>query len=248
MSRLLVLPDIHGRSFWKDACKDISGYERVIFLGDYLDPYDFEGITVPVAIENFKEIIDFKRSNMDKVVLLLGNHDMPYAFNDYYEFSTWHCRHSSMHHDEISVLFGENIGLFKICHVEDNVLFTHAGVDGGWLRECVKCKSDDLDEICTCLNGLTSGKDGLEKLYMITRNRGGYDRYGSCIWADLYDVMNCGLELKQVFGHTLQAFYDVRGKIIYGDAIEQGNLKMIDTTNAYELDTDHFEVKVIKKD
>lgn len=250
-NKSLLLPDIHGRKFWKEACTDISGYDRVIFLGDYLDPYDFEYISVDEAIENFKEIISFKKKNMEKVVLLLGNHDMPYAFRDYYEFSSWHCLHSSMHHDEISKFFEDNMKLFGICHVEGNVIFTHAGIDGGWLKESVKYDGDDMNDISVALNKLTSDKYGLLKLFKITRNRGGNDRYGSCIWTDLHNMLSGrsmkGIEsLKQVFGHTLQVFYSGSGEIVYGNAIEQGNLKMIDTANAYELDTEKFEIKSLR--
>ena len=48
--------------------------DRIIFLGDYLDEYPDEGITRNQSKENFKEIIDFKSNNPDKVILLLGNH------------------------------------------------------------------------------------------------------------------------------------------------------------------------------
>ena len=36
---ILVIPDIHGRIFWKDATK-FDG--EIIFLGDYVDPYPHE--------------------------------------------------------------------------------------------------------------------------------------------------------------------------------------------------------------
>ena len=74
MNKVLILPDIHGRKFWKKPCENIDNYDKVVFLGDYLDPYNFEFISVEEAIKNFKEIIELKRNNMDKVVLLLGNH------------------------------------------------------------------------------------------------------------------------------------------------------------------------------
>ena len=68
---ILVIPDIHGRNFWKEAVeKSIDKVEKIIFLGDYLDPYPWEGITRKEAIANFQEIIDFKKENKDKVVLL----------------------------------------------------------------------------------------------------------------------------------------------------------------------------------
>ena len=34
--------------------------EKIIFLGDYLDPYEYEGITRKEAINNFEEIIAYK--------------------------------------------------------------------------------------------------------------------------------------------------------------------------------------------
>ena len=40
---VLVLPDIHGRDFYKDALKEAveSGID-IVCLGDYLDPYPYE--------------------------------------------------------------------------------------------------------------------------------------------------------------------------------------------------------------
>ena len=270
MNKLLVLPDIHGRKFWKKPCENIEPYDKVIFLGDYLDPYDFEHISVPEAIDNFKEIIDFKKENMDKVILLIGNHDLPYYSNTYLAFSMWHCRHSAIHHNKIHKLFNENIDLFQIAYVHNeqtlslkkeynDILFTHAGVESGWLEKVVKCNESDINKIADTLNELTKSKDGLEKLYCITSERGGRDRFGSCVWADVHDIMwdvesvtNPDTmvkpihKFKQIFGHTIQAFYDLNRNIVFGDAIEFDNCKMIDTARAYVLDTDKFEIKVFE--
>ena len=83
MSKILVLGDIHGRNFWKKPCENIEKYYKVIFLGDYFDPYDFEKITVQDCINNFNEILDLKKKNTEKVVLLIGNHDDPYYSKTY---------------------------------------------------------------------------------------------------------------------------------------------------------------------
>lgn len=80
--RILVLPDVHGRLFWKEPVqKYIDVVDRVVFLGDYLDPYGDEGgdYDAESIFENLKEIVELKRNNMDKVVLLKGNHDQHYA-------------------------------------------------------------------------------------------------------------------------------------------------------------------------
>lgn len=260
---ILVCGDIHGRKFWKEPCKNVENYEKVIFLGDYLDPYGFEGISVEEAIENFKEIIDFKKQNMDKVILLIGNHDCPYVFKTYFEFSSYHCRHSAMFHDKIHKLFNENIDLFQIAYVYNeqtlslkkeynDILFTHAGVESGWLKKVVGYDGNDIHEICNLLNDLPNTEKGLRTLFCITEERGGRDRYGSCIWTDVHDMMwdndkedNNIKHIKQVFGHTLQAYRRFGGDIAYGDAIEYETLKMLDTTNAYELDVDSFKITKI---
>ena len=259
MGNCLILPDTHGRKFWKNAHKNINSFDKVIFLGDYLDPYDFENISVETAIENFKEIIDFKKQNQDKVILLLGNHDMPYYSDIYYGFSSWHCRHSTWHHKEIHNLFEDNKDLFQLAYAYGDILFTHAGVDSEWLEKTVGCTETDIDSICSVLNNLTHDKDGLSKLYKVTSQRGGRDKYGSCVWADVHDLMwdvdgvlvsdvttSPIHKYKQIFGHTLQAYYDTDGSIAFGNAVEFDNCKMVDTAKPYVLDTDKLEIKVFE--
>ena len=57
---ILIIAVIHGRNFWKKAVEEnIDKVEKIIFLGDYLDPYPWEGITRKDAIRNFEEIINF---------------------------------------------------------------------------------------------------------------------------------------------------------------------------------------------
>jgi len=73
----IIIPDIHGRSFWKEAVKGHEN-DNIVFLGDHLDPYSFEGITPSQAQNSLEEIIEFKKAHMDNVVLLLGNHDLDY--------------------------------------------------------------------------------------------------------------------------------------------------------------------------
>lgn len=253
MNKVLILPDIHGRRFWKESCNNIDQYTKVIFLGDYFDPYNFENISVTDCIDNFKEILELKKNNMDKIVLLLGNHDYPYYSDDYYHFSKYHCRHSKMYHNEISDLFVKNKEYFKLCHVEGDILFTHAGIESGWLYDVVGCnEKSNINDICNVINELQDNIKGQHKLYMITSQRGGWNKYGSCIWADINDIMwdidtddnkrKPIQNMKQVFGHTIQAFYDHNGKIVFGKPIEQKNIKMLDTANSYVLDIKKWEL------
>ena len=261
--KLLILPDIHGRKFWCEPCTNIDQYDKVIFLGDYLDPYEFENITVEQSIDNFRDIVKFAKDN-PKVVLILGNHDMPYFSQTYYNFDHRnHCRHSKLFHEIISEIFEEHKDLFKIAHVEDNTLFTHAGCLSAWIDYVFEekyTKGLDLNVLCTDLNSLLNSKEGLLNLFMISSIRYGWDPFGSCIWANVtetyWDSANMLDEnapqyaiykVRQVFGHTLQAFEDKDKKIIYGKPIEFRNCKMLDNACAYELDTETFTIKNLTK-
>lgn len=80
-NKILIVPDVHGRTFWKKAKELINEVDTVVFLGDYMDPYPEEGITYEEAINNFKEIIEFAKTYKDKVILLKGNHKCIFYFN-----------------------------------------------------------------------------------------------------------------------------------------------------------------------
>lgn len=80
MSKIIIIPDVHGRTFWKLAKDKINEVDQVVFLGDYLDPYPVEDISPEKAIEGLKEIIDFKKEYPGKVILLIGNHKKYFKF------------------------------------------------------------------------------------------------------------------------------------------------------------------------
>ena len=122
---MIVITDIHGRDKWKEV-KD-NTQDKIIFLGDYVDTY--EEITNKEQLNNLLEIIEFKKENMDRVVLLLGNHDMHYLYSD----SFGKCSGYSHNKEKLfKPIFKENRDLFKIVHVEGNTIFSHAGISQVW--------------------------------------------------------------------------------------------------------------------
>lgn len=54
----IMFPDLHGRDFWKKALANSCEWtaNRLIFLGDYFDPYPSEGIAPTDAIRNWWEL------------------------------------------------------------------------------------------------------------------------------------------------------------------------------------------------
>ena len=80
---MIIIPDIHGRTFWKSAVKGRET-EEIVFLGDYVDPYsELEGLEPLDGFIALSEIVEFKKLHPDNVTLLLGNHyDHIYSASD----------------------------------------------------------------------------------------------------------------------------------------------------------------------
>lgn len=173
MSKILIVPDVHGRKFWHKAKEMINSVDKVVFLGDYLDPYPWECISRLDTIKEFEEIIKFKNDNPDKVVLLLGNHDCAYCF-DFGSAS----RYDYENEFEIKNLFSTNIGLFRLYFREGNYLFTHAGITRDWLRTYLP--EYDIERFTT----LTT-RELIPFLWKVSFLRGGNQDTGSMVWSDV---------------------------------------------------------------
>lgn len=70
MRPTIAIGDVHGLTFWKKAVEESEG-KRIVFLGDYLDPYQY--ISDRELLENLEEIIRLKMERPEQVILLLGN-------------------------------------------------------------------------------------------------------------------------------------------------------------------------------
>lgn len=189
MSKILIVPDVHGRKFWHKAEEMINSVDKVIFLGDYLDPYPWECISRLDAIKEFEKIIEFKNDNLDKVILLLGNHDCAYYFNfgdaSRYDYDNEH---------KIKMIFDQNSDLFKLFHKEDNYLFSHAGITNDWLKTYFSGKS--INDFLTL-----NEKNIIPYLWVVSYLRGGFGDTGSMVWSDVREK-DRESTFYQIFGHT----------------------------------------------
>ena len=191
--KILINPDIHGRVFWKYSIEHKDEFDKIIFLGDYLDAYSPDLLVNEK--DNFKEIIQFKKDNLDKVILLLGNHDCHYINSKILHSSRYNPFKANIYHK----LFNDNLDLFQLIYIYNKYLFSHAGVYQKWmdlnkltLKDLLDC---DLDKLSKSLN-------------WIDYFRGGFYDVGSCIWADIRDSGTEKL-LKgyyHIFGHTQLKF------------------------------------------
>lgn len=193
--KVLVIGDIHHRNIWTNIIKDKDLYDKIIFIGDYMDSYDISHVE---GLYNLKEIIRFKSENNDKVVLLLGNHDISYYWNNH------EC--SGMNYvlkTDIYDVLSKNIELFNIAYNINDYLFTHAGVSSSWLRYNIEeSENMSVSEISEHLNNMMFSGDGRRRLFSVGAKRGGY-AWGGPVWADLKETCNDQLpNINQVVGHT----------------------------------------------
>ncbi len=128
--KIIAIGDVHGRSFWK-LIAAAQAFDKLVILGDYFDSFD---ISASDQMNNFSKLIAYKRANPDKVVLLMGNHDLhylPVAMDAFEMYSGFQQRFAF----QISQLLEDNKNLLQMCYKWENYLFTHAGVTHTWLND-----------------------------------------------------------------------------------------------------------------
>lgn len=220
---IIIIPDIHGRIFWENAVKDNED-KKIIFLGDYLDPYFAENISSKKTINNFLNILSFKKKHFDNVILLLGNHDCEYLFSKY----VCNTRCDNHNYDRIQRTFRRHVSSFQLaydCYINNkHFVFSHAGIEKEWVKNYVDLSNNDINDISKVvlylnekykssftqnkIAKLTKEGDSFEKdLTVIDKYRQGWGEYASIIWADARDSL---IKLPydkdkpeyQIFGHT----------------------------------------------
>lgn len=231
MSKILCVPDVHGRKFWRKAIEKADEIDKVIFLGDYLDPYPDEIAINPDSMEcksfddsenllkMLEDIVLLKKSNPDKYILLTGNHTDNYIWTDFNAATRIDHKNYLKYHE----FFLENLDLFNLVWIEDDVVFSHAGIVQGWTeRVWEKLKfpeneSPTIKEIAevlqnTPLKNFTN--DYITVIGDISHYRWGDQFWGSSEWADLQEHVNLkesgpnnivpkgDSSIYQVFGHT----------------------------------------------
>ena len=218
---VIIVPDIHGRDFWKDAIPFIDECTKIVFLGDYHDPYPHEGITLSQSLSNFNEIMEFAKQHIEKVTLLLGNHDLSYYNTP--EVPNWDVfanRHDWDNDALIKSIFRDNYAMFNIVSMTNmheigrRFLFSHAGIHPLWVIDNGLIgdfsETPPIETVCSRITDMfvNGDKKLLAALRSIGTSRGGWDRAGSLVWADCHEFMFMESPYTQVFGHTQQVNAD----------------------------------------
>ena len=240
MKKILTIGDVHGRDkwmfhthgspyefnhwmtmvengapadeneFWKEM--PYTQYDQIIFVGDYVDSFDINNVAI---LDNLKKILFFKKALPDKVVLLLGNHDIQYFVPN--EVCSGY--RAEMKPD-LYQLFTENRECFKVAHLEkDNTgvkyLWTHAGVTNGWLKDVCRdinnpryrhyeiAKDFDPDDLEKFINDLFELR--VDNIFNVDAHSGGYSLWAGPFWVRPTILNDHPLEgVNQIVGHTPQ--------------------------------------------
>ncbi len=214
MKPTIAIGDIHGLEYWKTVVEEHENC-RFVFLGDYLDPYEY--IKRKVLLANLQAITDFKKAHPDDVILLLGNHDLHY-FNE----ANMPCsRFDFQIAERAAAFFQEYTTLFQNAYQEEDKIFTHAGISQKWFDE--DFRGDITLPIAEQLNH--PKEDQLEALYRVGRARGGRrDATGGIFWADSRELAEPLKGFTQIVGHNRVENITERtgtngGKIIFCDCL-----------------------------
>ena len=97
-------------------------------MGDYFDTHD--DISPEQQLSNFNEIVAYKRANMDKVVMLIGNHDYHYMNLVSDNYSGYQRGYAKSFNEAIETALAD--GLMQMCYTHAHFVFTHAGVTRTW--------------------------------------------------------------------------------------------------------------------
>jgi len=220
--KIIALGDTHGRDHWKEIAAS-NRFDKLIFIGDYFDSHG--ELSADIQISNFKEIVLFKKSFPEKVILLLGNHDYHYLDQTFGKYTGYQHEYEN----EISDLLVNAVDekLIQIAFIWQRFLFTHAGVTKTWCSD----KSIDLRDLENSINSLFISAP---KSFMfnpgICGSSSGDDVTQSPIWVRPNSLLQDKIDnYIQIVGHTQYSRIEIRDNVAFIDTLgESGEYLVIE--------------------
>lgn len=187
--KTLVFGDIHGRTVWKDIVES-EHPDRVIFLGDYFSSH--ENISEEDQIQNYKDILEYKKSSGIEVIMLRGNHDMDacgYVWAECYPAFYNNFLYGTENRKE----FLDNT---QWVFVQDDIIFSHAGISENWYQKLHVNSISDINSLKPSeLFGFCAGPDN-------PFDGHGDSIYQPCTWIRPHALISSAVMGTHVIGHT----------------------------------------------
>lgn len=219
--KVAVIGDLHGKNCWKKLLEGkFDSFDKIIFMGDYSDD-SWVTFSDEEIIDNLKEVIKFKKDHNENIELLIGNHDYQYIVG--YPTAS---RFRKSYAKEMHNIFNDNADIFKIIHIENDHIFTHAGITNGWIdyiKKKYEIKDINIDNIFDVVNIVY--KNDKEDCNIASFRRGGMNKFAGILWSDTEDLFDdAWIGYNQVVGHN---------------RIKPGSIIKKDDYNIYM--SDHFD-------
>lgn len=212
-------------TIWDEEYDNFTSYDKIVFVGDYVDSFTVRNSEMK---KNLEDILFFKKTLPDKVVLLLGNHDVQYIVPN--QICSGY--RPEMKHDFYDI-FHKNLDLFQLAYELGDVLWTHAGVTEGWLKELNKVMFDpngrfydiikERGEMSICEQLNLAWELRLDVLYAVDAISGGSQMWAGPLWVRPHVLNNGSIPgFFQIVGHTPQAAIWETDNVAYIDCLEHG--------------------------
>jgi len=225
--KLVAIGDIHGRDIWKQIVAKEHDADEFVFVGDYFDSFTIKG---PDQINNFLDIIEFKKQSKVPVILLIGNHDHHY-YPGVDDSGT--SGYQTLLAPSIKYVVNENKQYLQAAYQVGEFVFTHAGLSSEWLDDSIE--GWNVDNVVEKVNELFQyqpGKIAYRSYKQVGDQVYGAQGYGNesfqgPIWIRPTALMAANKSTQdgkltnketlknhiiQVVGHTPQDTIDIKGK------------------------------------
>jgi hypothetical protein len=219
--KLVAIGDIHGRDIWKQIVAKEHDADEFVFVGDYFDSFTVKG---PDQINNFLDIIEFKKQSKVPVTLLIGNHDHHY-YPGVDDSGT--SGYQTLLAPSIKYVVNENKQYLQAAYQVGEFVFTHAGLSSEWLDDSIVMW--DVPNLAMYVNDLfyyQPNKIAYRSYKQVGDQVYGAQGYGNetfqgPLWIRPAALMNANKKtlrkkIIQVVGHTPQDNIDIEGKATGG--------------------------------
>ena len=230
--KLVAIGDIHGRDYWKQIIDQEQDADMFVFVGDYFDSFTIKG---PDQINNFLDIVEFKKQSKVPVILLIGNHDYHY-YPGIEDSGT--SGYQTLMAPSIKHVVSDNKQYLQAAYQVGEFVFTHAGLSSEWLDDIIPgWDVDSLDATINDLFRFQPNKLAYRSYKQVGSTVYGVGGYGSetfqgPLWIRPKALMAANKktlrkQIIQVVGHTPQETIDIKGKSTGGryyfiDTLEYG--------------------------
>jgi len=195
--KTISIGDTHGLDVLTTINNIVYKYDKVIFVGDYVDSFYIDDVVIR---QNLLDIIEFKRANPDKVVLLLGNHDVQYLLG-YAKHGCSGYRPSMTYY--LHSIFKDNIKLFQLAYQIKDTIWTHAGIHEGWYRFRFKPFTEEFPELTLAEQLNIAFSREYDAIFDVGYRRGGMYDIGGPLWCDANELKSSPVRgYNQIVGHT----------------------------------------------